>query len=253
MAERIVLGSIVADATDSGDGGTVIVWGENATQFEGEISATGANCSHTAQLLFEEVLATAGRTEDDVAGVLATGYGRSNVAAAEGTRTEIACHGRGAYHYFPRAITVVDIKSTDLGHNGVTAVQQDGVQWLAAKLQPMAPVDIVVPAIPVHVAYEWLKFNLSERYKIKPIAIPDEWLARMPNAMRGAVGQAYVSHADFICPDNCPEPETICTHTGKPRPMDLFRLLAGLDFDDVLPIVIRSHQLLPGVGGTGPR
>jgi hypothetical protein len=150
------------------------------------------------------------------------------------------------------AVTVVDKESTDLGHGNVSAIQQDGIQWLAAKLQPKAPVDMVVPAIPVHVAYEWLKSNLSERYKINPIDIPDKWLARMPNAMRGAVGQAYVSHADFICPDNCPEPKTICTHTGKPRPMDLFRLLAGLDFDDVLPIVIRSHQLLPGVGGIYP-
>ncbi|BBO73338.1 hypothetical protein DSCW_07550 [Desulfosarcina widdelii] len=149
-------------------------------------------------------------------------------------------------------ITVVDKKSTDLGHGKVTAIRQDGIQWLAAELKPEAPVDIVVPAIPIHVAYEWLKFNLSKKYKIIPIDIPDEWLTRMPHAMRGAMGQAYVSHADFICPDNCPEPENICTHTGKPRPMDLFRLLAGLDFDDVLPIVIRSHQLLPGVGGIYP-
>jgi FlaA1/EpsC-like NDP-sugar epimerase len=129
------------------------------------------------------------------------------------------------------AITVVDKKSTDLGQNGVIAVQQDGIHWLAATLQPKAPVDIVVPAIPVHVAYEWLKSNLLEKYKIHPIYIPDEWLSRMPHAMRGAVGKAYVSHADFICPDNCPAPKTICTHTGKPRPMDLFRLLAGLDFN----------------------
>lgn len=150
------------------------------------------------------------------------------------------------------AITVVDKKSTDLGHDKVIAIQQDGIQWLAAALRPEAAVDIVVPAIPVHVVYEWLKSNLSEKYKINPINIPDEWLTRMPHAMRGVVGQAYVSHADFICPDNCPEPEAICTHTGKPRPMDLFRLLAGLDFDDVLPIVIRSHQLLPGVGGIYP-
>jgi hypothetical protein len=150
------------------------------------------------------------------------------------------------------AITVVDKASTDLGRDGVTAIQQDGIQWLADMLRPEAPVDIVVPAIPVHVAYEWLNSKISEKYKIIPIDIPDGWLTRMPHAMRGAVGQAYVSHADFICPDNCPEPETICTHTGKPRPMDLFRLLAGLEFDDVLPIVVRSHQLLPGVGGIYP-
>ena len=74
----------------------------------------------------------------------------------------------------------------------------------------------------------------------------------MPNAIRGKTGQAFVSHADFICPDNCPESEKICTHTGKSRPMDLFRLLGNLDFQDVVPIVLRSYQLLPGVGGIYP-
>jgi hypothetical protein len=44
----------------------------------------------------------------------------------------------------------------------------------------------------------------------------------------------------------------ICTHTGKPRPPDMFRLLENLDVDDTMPIVIRSHQLLPGVGGFSP-
>jgi len=150
------------------------------------------------------------------------------------------------------SITIVDKKSADLGQDGVITIQQDGIQWLAAGLQSETSVDIVVPAIPVHVVYEWLKINLSQKYQINPIDIPDRWLTRMPHAMHGAAGQAYVSHADFICPDNCPEPKTICTHTGKKRPMDLFRLLAGLDFDDVLPIVVRSHQLLPGVGGIYP-
>ncbi|MGA6925486.1 MAG: hypothetical protein WBY88_07385 [Desulfosarcina sp.] len=74
----------------------------------------------------------------------------------------------------------------------------------------------------------------------------------MPHPIRGKTGQAYVSHADFICPDNCPEPEKICTHTGRPRPPDLVRLLRRLDFENVLPIVLRSHQLLPGVGGIRP-
>jgi hypothetical protein len=31
--------------------------------------------------------------------------------------------------------------------------------------------------------------------------------------------------------------------------MDLFRLLGKLDFQGVLPIMLRSHQLFPGVGG----
>jgi len=126
------------------------------------------------------------------------------------------------------------------------------IAWLLSRFGPHAPVDMIVPAIPIHVAGEWLKFNLSKNYNIHPVQIPESWLASLPNAMSGATGQVYVSHADFICPDNCPEPKTICTHTGRPRPTDLFRLLADLDLDGVNPIVVRSHQLLPGVGGILP-
>ncbi|GAB6907624.1 hypothetical protein JCM12296A_34610 [Desulfosarcina cetonica] len=120
-------------------------------------------------------------------------------------------------------------------------------------LIPGAPVDMIVPAIPVHVVAGWIRLVLSNRFDAHPLAISADWLAQLPHAMAaGSAGQAYVSHADFICPDNCPEPPDRCTHTGKPRPMDLFRLLARLQLDDVLPIVLRSHQLLPGVGGLLP-
>ncbi|MBC2713082.1 MAG: potassium transporter [Desulfosarcina sp.] len=155
-------------------------------------------------------------------------------------------------HISGAAITVVDKKPITIDNPGITAVNDDGIGWLNRMLDQDAPVDMIVPAIPVHVAAEWLSFKLLSTYEINAVKIPDSWLTQMPNAFRGKTGQAFVSHADFICPDNCPEPEKICTHTGKPRPKDLFRLLADLNFDDVLPIVLRSHQLLPGVGGIYP-
>lgn len=150
------------------------------------------------------------------------------------------------------SITVVDKRPIAFDHAGITPIRQDGIQWLNTMLGPDAPVDMIVPAIPVHVAAEWLKHKIKNLYEIHPFMVPDSWLLRMPNVLRGKTGQVYISHADFICPDNCPEPEKICTHTGKPRPMDLFRLLGGLEFEGVLPIVLRSHQMLPGVGGINP-
>jgi len=45
--------------------------------------------------------------------VVATGYGRDNVPGVDGTRTEIDCHGRGAYHHHPHALTVVDVGGQD--------------------------------------------------------------------------------------------------------------------------------------------
>ena len=149
-------------------------------------------------------------------------------------------------------IKIVDRCLPGSGLDSAIQVQADGVAWLKEMLTIDAPVDMIVPAIPVHVAAGWIRLVLSDRYDAQPLAISAEWLAQLPHAMAGSPGQAYVSHADFICPDNCPEPSDRCTHTGKPRPMDLFRLLAELKLDDVLPIVLRSHQLLPGVGGFLP-
>ncbi len=45
--------------------------------------------------------------------LVATGYGRTNVPGADQSVTEITCHGRGAYHTFPEALTVVDIGGQD--------------------------------------------------------------------------------------------------------------------------------------------
>lgn len=45
--------------------------------------------------------------------IVATGYGRSVVEGSHRSVTEITCHGRGAYHTYPEAITVVDIGGQD--------------------------------------------------------------------------------------------------------------------------------------------
>jgi len=158
---------------------------------------------------------------------------------------------------FPKAVlTVVDSRpenDTVASAASITTVCADGISWLAQHLVKDAPVDMVIPAIPIHVAFEWLSIHLIKRgFKLKKIPIHDQWLAKLPHAMAGECGKAFVSHADFLCPDNCPEPKDRCTHTGKSRPVDMFRLLAELEFDDILPIVLRSHQLLPGVGGIYP-
>jgi hypothetical protein len=149
-------------------------------------------------------------------------------------------------------VTVVDQKPSITDREHVSVVTAEGIAWLAASLDQRSTVDMIVPAIPIHVAAEWLLLKLKRNYDIHPVRIPNSWLKRMPHARRGKIGQAFVSHADFICPDNCCEPKKICTYTGKPRRMDLFRLLEDLHWDAVIPIVLRSHQLLPGVGGIYP-
>jgi predicted CoA-substrate-specific enzyme activase len=74
---------------------------------------SGASFGGAAEGALSAALEMAGLRRDDLGAVIGTGYGRTNVAGAADTRTEIACHGRGAYHHFPRAITVVDIGGQD--------------------------------------------------------------------------------------------------------------------------------------------
>ena len=77
------------------------------------LTASAGDFAAAASLAFEQALAQAGRKRADVAVVVATGYGRENVAFAAFQRTEIDCHARGAFHHFPRAIVVVDIGGQD--------------------------------------------------------------------------------------------------------------------------------------------
>jgi predicted CoA-substrate-specific enzyme activase len=51
------------------------------------------------------------RTNESV--VFATGYGRRNVPFANKTKTEISCHAKGSYFYFPHAHTLIDIGGQD--------------------------------------------------------------------------------------------------------------------------------------------
>ena len=77
------------------------------------VRRSGTDLAVAAAGAFEEALAQAGLGRDAVRAIVATGYGRKNVTFADDTVTEISCHGRGCYHYFPEALTVVDIGGQD--------------------------------------------------------------------------------------------------------------------------------------------
>jgi predicted CoA-substrate-specific enzyme activase len=77
------------------------------------IRKSGIDFSVTAELCLSGALEMAGCGRDQLAGVVSTGYGRHNVAYAGFNRTEIGCHAKGCYFYFPSAITVIDIGGQD--------------------------------------------------------------------------------------------------------------------------------------------
>ena len=144
-------------------------------------------------------------------------------------------------------IFVIDRRKEALrkvSHLDVETLRGDAVFRLNQILSSNRLVDYIIPAVPFHLAFEFLLSKLkplgARRGKVPP-------LGRLPNVMRGKTGDVYVSFSDFLCPEDCDEP-TRCTVTGRKRERPLFKVLAGLSGPLDLKI-IRSRQLAPGVGG----
>jgi (R)-2-hydroxyacyl-CoA dehydratese activating ATPase len=78
-----------------------------------DVRKTGVDFEGCAREAMDAALASCGLSYSDVARFFSTGYGRHNVAFANATRTEIACHARAAFHHFPRQIVVVDVGGQD--------------------------------------------------------------------------------------------------------------------------------------------
>jgi hypothetical protein len=135
---------------------------------------------------------------------------------------------------------------------GFEAVCRDGIQYLERNLTSASHPDWIVPAIPLHTAYEWIKTKLLKTHHVQKITVPQDLVTELPHPINAEIGQLYISIADFKCPENCPEPDEICTHTGKPRLMVLHEFLKSIQLKDFKSVVIRSHQLAPGVGGYTP-
>src|SRR3989304_6225996 len=84
----------------------LVVIDENRQTGAQALRKSGVDCAETAAWCRHEALSAAGLAEGQLQATVATGYGRDNVPWADGRMTEIACHGRGAYAFFPEAITV---------------------------------------------------------------------------------------------------------------------------------------------------
>lgn len=77
------------------------------------VKKSGTDFTATADLCLELSLKMADISEKDIIATISTGYGRKNVSYANNTKTEIGCHAKGCYFYFPFAITIIDIGGQD--------------------------------------------------------------------------------------------------------------------------------------------
>ena len=125
----------------------------------------------------------------------------------------------------------------------------EGANFLVRHFLRLAPSTRIIPAIPIHLAFEWLKGYLINNLEIRQIAVP-EMIQRCPaHTWEGGKGSVLISYADFCCPDDCPEPVDYCTMTGLKRETPLYEMLTHLDLPGYHIHILRSHQLAPGVGG----
>ena len=126
-----------------------------------------------------------------------------------------------------------------------------GMDFCQKHLKKGCHPDWIIPALPVHLAAEWILLHLGPK-RLRRIPIPPEFEVLVPNPIRGPEGNLYVSHADFRCPADCDEPRDICTVTRNIRQQNMFELLEELDIKPFKALALRSHQLGPGIGGYRP-
>lgn len=100
----IDVGSLTADAILIDEDGKIAGYA---------VLPTGNNSQRAATESFEAALVRAGLSERDVGRVVSTGYSRARVQEAQDSKTEIACHARGALCLFPDVGTIIDIGGQD--------------------------------------------------------------------------------------------------------------------------------------------
>jgi hypothetical protein len=168
----------------------------------------------------------------------------------------------GAGHFGSRAariisekghseVIVVDVDEKRLSQtNGlnVKKVAYDGIRFLVENTHRLSDTSTVIPAIPKHVAFEWLRGSLEGSYEIRQITVPEKIIPDLPHTWPASEGSLLISYADFMCPEDCPEPE-YCTVTGERRDHPLYALVRQLNLEGFRVHVIRSRQLAPGLGG----
>jgi hypothetical protein len=133
----------------------------------------------------------------------------------------------------------------------INRVEAEAVAFLAESLKNGAPWDWLIPAIPEHVAFSWLRQGPLVGTGWETTQVPEELATLTPVAIRGREGELYLSRALHLCPDDCSEPRA-CPVTGEPRETPLYEELAALEVPGFTTAVIPSRQLAPGVGGFSP-
>ena len=99
---------------DSGSWNTkAVIIEEDGRVLGMSVVRSGADLEAAADRSYAIALEQACCGRDDISAIWSTGFGRASVAFANGSRTELDCHGRGVAHYVSGSLAVVDIGGQD--------------------------------------------------------------------------------------------------------------------------------------------
>jgi hypothetical protein len=129
----------------------------------------------------------------------------------------------------------------------ISRIQTDAFEFLSLTFSSLHPENTLIPSVPVHLAFEWLRKHCGKGVEREDV--PEGLSPLLPNTWRASDGSLLLSYADFVCPEDCPEPSDHCTVTGEKRGAPLYDLLRKIDVPNYRVHIIRSRQLAPGVGG----
>ncbi len=134
-------------------------------------------------------------------------------------------------------------------HPQVHLVAGDAVEFLQRHLRESSW-DWIIPMVPVHVAASYLAGAAEPVWEAAEV--PDAAGEGLPLVVRGLHGEFYLSRAVHWCPDDCPEPDSVCPISGETRERPLDEDLDALKVPGYEMLVLSCCPLAPGVGGYHP-
>ena len=91
----------------------IVIIDENNKIKASFVDRTSPDLQKSIKQVYENAISSTNISNNDVKHIKATGFGRDNVSFANSVVTEISSHAKGAHHYFPKKIIIVDIGGQD--------------------------------------------------------------------------------------------------------------------------------------------
>ncbi|HWQ73853.1 MAG TPA: acyl-CoA dehydratase activase [Syntrophomonas sp.] len=104
---------MITAGIDIGSTTTKAVILKDDDQFTYALQPTGLDIGAVSRQVINEACEKAGLAFEDLARIVATGYGRISIPFATTTITEITCNAAGVHYFYPNASLVVDIGGQD--------------------------------------------------------------------------------------------------------------------------------------------